>query len=89
MPCQSYIFADTVGNLVIVRRVVAARRAHAAGMASQSKNGLFNHGGRSAPRTQPSALSADKEAADLTDFPDRPGAKKTKRDGFMARFKCW
>jgi len=75
-------------NLVIVRRVVAARRAHSSGAASatpQSKSGPFGHG-HSASRTQP---LQDKEAADMTDFPERPGAKKTKRGGFWARFKCW
>lgn len=77
--------------LVIVRRVVAARRAHASAMGSgtaQNKNGLFSHG-HSASRTQPLTPIGDKEAADMTDFPERPGAKKTKRGGFWARFKCW
>lgn len=78
-------------SLVIVRRVVAARRAHASAMDTSTrhnKNGLFSHG-HSAFRTQPLTPIGDKEAADMTDFPERPGAKKTKRGGFWARFKCW
>ena len=76
--------------LVIVRRVVAARRAHANGTAMgtpQKANGLFSHG-HSALRTQPLTPLGDK-GGDMTDFPQRPGAKKTKRGGFWARFKCW
>ena len=75
---------------VIVRRVVAARRAHAATLAPtnpQLTNNLFGHG-HSSSRTQPLSPHGNKEATDL-DFPSRPGAKKTKRGGFWARFKCW
>ena len=81
----------SLGNVVIVKRVVAARRAHASGIAPttpQSRNGLFSHQ-PSASRTQPLTPLGDKEAADMTDFPERPGAKKTNRGGFWARFKCW
>ena len=77
--------------LVIVRRVVAARRAHANGTAMgtpQKAKGLFSHG-HSASRTQPLTPSGGKEGGNVTDFPERPGAKKTKRGGFWARFKCW
>ncbi|KAL2039504.1 hypothetical protein N7G274_007776 [Stereocaulon virgatum] len=76
---------------LIVRRVVAARRAHANGTAMgtvQKPNALFSHG-HSASRTQPLTPSGDKEGGDTTDFPERPGAKRTKRGGFWARFKCW
>lgn len=77
--------------LVIVRRVVAARRAHANGTAMgtpQKANGLLGHG-HSASRAQPLTPLDNKEGGDTTDFPKRPGAKKTKRGGFWARFKCW
>ena len=76
---------------VIVRRVVAARQTHAAGMAalsSQGKNGLQSHGAPPS-RSSPYTSVGTKEAADMTDFPERPGAKKTKRGGFWARFRCW
>ena len=72
--------------LVIVRRVVAARQ-NAAGIAAvpaQRNQGLFSQA-HSVSRTQ---AFGDKEA-DSTDFPERPGAKMTKRGGFWARFKCW
>ena len=72
--------------LVIVRRVVAARQ-NAAGIAAvpaQRNQGLFSQA-HSASRTQ---AFGDKEA-DNTDFPERPGVKKTKRGGVWARFKCW
>ena len=75
--------------LVIVRRVVAARQ-HAAGKVAappQRNQGLHGHA-LSASRTQPLAPYGEKEA-DSSDFPERPGAKKTKRGGFWARFKCW
>ena len=76
--------------IVIVRRVVAARRAHSSGLSGtpQKGNALFGHS-HSASRTQPLTPLGDKEGLDMTDFPERPGAKKTKRGGFWARFKCW
>ncbi|KAL9132179.1 MAG: hypothetical protein Q9175_006591, partial [Cornicularia normoerica] len=64
---------------LIVRRVVAARH-HAAGTAAatpQRNQGLFSHA-HSASRTQ-QLLSYGEKEADTTDFPERPGAKKTKR----------
>lgn len=75
---------------LIVRRVVAARRAHTSGLSGtpQKGNALFSHS-QSASRTQPLTPLGDKEGLDMTDFPERPGAKKTKRGGFWARFKCW
>ena len=75
---------------VIVRRVVAARQ-HAAGMtaaAPRGNQGLLSHAYSSTSRTQPLLPYGEKEA-DSSDFPERPGAKKTKRGGFWARFKCW
>ena len=76
--------------IVIVRRVVAARRAHTSGLSAtpQKGNALYSHT-HSASRTQPLTPLGDKEGIDMTDFPERPGAKKTKRGGFWARFKCW
>ena len=76
--------------LVIVRRVVAARRAHTSALSGspQKGNALYSHT-HSASRTQPLTPLGDKEGLDMTDFPERPGAKKTKRGGFWARFKCW
>lgn len=74
---------------LIVRRVVAARQ-HASGAAATlppRNPGPFSHA-HSASRTQPLMPYGEKEG-DLTDFPERPGAKKTKRGGFWARFKCW
>ncbi|KAK0517195.1 hypothetical protein JMJ35_000350 [Cladonia borealis] len=75
---------------LIVRRVVAARRAHTSGLSGtpQKGNALFSHS-QSASRTQQLTPLGDKEGLDMTDFPERPGAKKTKRGGFWARFKCW
>ena len=78
-------------SIVIVRRVVAARKAQAATMTPanvQTANGLFGHG-HSSSATQPLSSFGNKEAADVTDFPERPGARRTKRGGFWARFKCW
>ena len=75
--------------LVIVRRVVAARQ-HAAGKAAvppRGNQGFHSHA-QSASRTQPLPAYGEKEA-DSADFPERPGAKMTKRGGFWARFKCW
>ncbi|KAL9123638.1 MAG: hypothetical protein Q9217_006948, partial [Psora testacea] len=75
-------------NIVIVRRVVAARQLHAsskhhATQKSPSKPlGLFNHS-HSALRIRPSPGSPhlyDKEG-DTSDFADRPGARKTNRGG--------
>ncbi|KAF6235630.1 hypothetical protein HO173_006313 [Letharia columbiana] len=74
---------------LIVRRVVAARQ-HAAGTTAappQRNQGLFSHA-QSASRTQQLPSYGEKEA-DTTDFPERPGAKKTKRGGFWAKYKCW
>ena len=75
--------------LVIVRRVVAARQ-HTAGKAAVSPRGNqgFHSHAQSTSRTQPLPAYGEKEA-DSADFPERPGAKKTKRGGFWARFKCW
>lgn len=81
----------TINTTVIVRRVVAARQAHPTQLGAgnpQRLHGLFNHG-HSTSRTQPQNSIGDKEGADMTDFPERPGAKRTKRGGFWARFKCW
>lgn len=74
---------------LIVRRVVAARQ-DAAGTAAappQKPHNLFSYT-QSASRTPRLPSYGDKEA-DTTDFPERPGAKMTKRGGFWARFKCW
>ena len=79
------------GGLVIVRRVVAARQAHASGSAlasPQSKTGLFSHG-HSGSRPQTSNRLGEKETTNVTEFPERPGARKTNRGGFWAKFKCW
>ncbi|KAL6721047.1 hypothetical protein ACLMJK_000147 [Lecanora helva] len=77
---------------LIVRRVVAARRAHASSIPPAqppSRGGLFNHG-HSASRTQRSkSSSVEKTEGDVTNFSERPGAKKTKRGGFWGRLKCW
>lgn len=68
---------------VIVRRVVAARRRHAAGLTSVPGSGLL---ATSTSRTQP--LSPLEEKVGSVEFAQRPG-QTTKRGGFWARFKCW
>lgn len=82
-------YTKTCGLLVIVRRVVAARQ-HAAGKPAavpHRNQGLLSHA-HSASRMQPLLRYGEKET-DSSDFPERPGAKKTKRGGFWARFRCW
>lgn len=82
---------------LIVRRVVAARQLQA--QQSQPKKsptkqkptlGLF-HNSQPTPRIQASPGSPHLygKEGDTTDFVDRPGAKKVRRGGFWARFKCW
>lgn len=82
-------YAKACTFLVIVRRVVAARQ-HAGGKTAAGpprNEGLISHT-QSASRPQPLPTYGEKEA-DSSDFPERPGAKKTKRGGFWARFKCF
>ena len=72
---------------VIVRRVVAARKLHVEQLAPRPKpsGGLFP---ASRPQTSRPAMT-DKEA-DVSDFAERPGAKRVKATGFWARFRaCW
>lgn len=82
-PAHPTWYPETLTAIVIVRRVVAARRLHASGIAPNPGTGLSAN---SASRTQP--LTPLEEKVGSVEFAQRPG-QTTKRGGFWARFKCW
>lgn len=83
--CRQNLFqCMLMPDIVIVRRVVAARRLHASGATPIApRSGLQMH---STSHTQP--LTPLEEKAGGVDFSERPG-RRTKRGGFWARFRCW
>lgn len=77
----------TYDDLVIVRRVVAARRLHASGSTNApSQSGATGLNAHATSRTRP--LTPHVEKKDSVEFAPRPG-RTAKRVGFWARLKCW
>ena len=73
--------------VVIVRRVVAARRQHALGYQTPDPNSQSRSMGYTYSSSHTQALGTFDEKTSI-DLADRPGGK-TRRGGFWARLKCW
>ena len=73
-------------RLVIVRRVVAARKLHDDQQNAKSKPAFM---GKGQPQAKSSMTTATDKEMDVSDFAERPGVKKVNRGGLWARVRSW